>query len=127
GRCGPTLLPERRRLRVSSRGVVRPLGGCAVRHSFASNHRNHGTSTDARGLADATTQMPQTRMVSGFALWERRGRDLNPRPTEPPVTVFETAAFDRSATPPGGALLRGGEGGIRTLEGGDYPLNALAG
>jgi hypothetical protein len=33
-------------------------------------------------------------------LVERRGRDLNPRPTEPPATVFETAAFDRSATPP---------------------------
>jgi hypothetical protein len=31
---------------------------------------------------------------------ERRGRDLNPRRTEPPETVFETAAFDRSATPP---------------------------
>jgi hypothetical protein len=60
---------------------------------------------------------------------ERRGRDLNPRRTEPPETVFETAAFDRSATPPrrrlarrvaaparparGGAAGRGsGEGGI---------------
>src|SRR5436190_17253143 len=31
---------------------------------------------------------------------ERRGRDLNPRRTQRPVTVFETAAFDRSATPP---------------------------
>src|SRR5438034_1347140 len=37
---------------------------------------------------------------AGFGLVRRRGRDLNPRPTEPPVTVFETAAFDRSATPP---------------------------
>src|SRR5581483_9820638 len=34
---------------------------------------------------------------------ERRGRDLNPRPAERRVTVFETAAFDRSATPPAGA------------------------
>jgi hypothetical protein len=33
-------------------------------------------------------------------LTERRGRDLNPRRTQRPVTVFETAAFDRSATPP---------------------------
>jgi hypothetical protein len=33
-------------------------------------------------------------------LKERRGRDSNPRGTEPPRTVFETAAFDRSATPP---------------------------
>src|SRR3954454_16606418 len=31
---------------------------------------------------------------------ERRGRDLNPRRTQKPETVFETAAFDRSATPP---------------------------
>src|SRR5437588_512394 len=33
-------------------------------------------------------------------LTERRGRDLNPRRTQRPVTVFETAAFDRPATPP---------------------------
>src|SRR6476646_3284428 len=35
-----------------------------------------------------------------FRLIRRRGRDLNPRRTKPPETVFETAAFDRSATPP---------------------------
>jgi hypothetical protein len=34
---------------------------------------------------------------------ERRGRDLNPRRTQKPETVFETAAFDRSATPPSAA------------------------
>ena len=45
-------------------------------------------------------------------LKKRRGRDLNPRRTQEPETVFETAAFDRSATPPSG------EGGIRTLDGG---------
>src|SRR5438309_1053609 len=37
---------------------------------------------------------------SGIRLGERRGRDLNPRRTQKPETVFETAAFDRSATPP---------------------------
>ena len=32
---------------------------------------------------------------------------MNPRRTEPPETVFETAAFDRSATPPRmGATVR---------------------
>ena len=31
---------------------------------------------------------------------ERRGRDLNPRSALRRITVFETAAFDRSATPP---------------------------
>jgi hypothetical protein len=35
-----------------------------------------------------------------FGLKKRRGRDLNPRRTQEPETVFETAAFDRSATPP---------------------------
>jgi uncharacterized protein YbjQ (UPF0145 family) len=34
-------------------------------------------------------------------LRERRGRDSNPRTTKPPLTVFETAAFNHSATPPG--------------------------
>src|SRR5690606_26767023 len=38
---------------------------------------------------------------------KRRGRDLNPRRTQRPETVFETAAFDRSATPPRGRLARG--------------------
>src|SRR6476469_8920102 len=34
-------------------------------------------------------------------LEQRRGRDSNPRTTKPPLTVFETAAFNHSATPPG--------------------------
>ena len=39
-------------------------------------------------------------MMGVFGSAERRGRDLNPRRTQEPETVFETAAFDRSATPP---------------------------
>ena len=31
---------------------------------------------------------------------------MNPRRTKPPETVFETAAFDRSATPPRSAATR---------------------
>src|SRR6476469_4242513 len=38
--------------------------------------------------------------VRRFGSVKRRGRDLNPRRTQEPETVFETAAFDRSATPP---------------------------
>jgi hypothetical protein len=38
---------------------------------------------------------------------QRRRRDLNPRGTKPPLTVFETAAFDRSATPPKTQAYRG--------------------
>src|SRR6476646_7551538 len=38
--------------------------------------------------------------VRRFGSVKRRGRDLNPRRTQEPETVFETAACDRSATPP---------------------------
>jgi hypothetical protein len=40
---------------------------------------------------------------------ERRGRDSNPRRTQRPETVFETAAFVRSATPPDVRLRREAE------------------
>src|SRR6266480_7345725 len=43
--------------------------------------------------------MPRNPITIGFSM-KRRGRDLNPRRTQRPETVFETAAFDRSATPP---------------------------
>src|ERR671936_214074 len=43
---------------------------------------------------------PRSRIWAAIRLGERRGRDLNPRRTQRPETVFETAAFDRSATPP---------------------------
>ena len=42
----------------------------------------------------------------GIPLAKRRGGDLNPRRSETPETVFETAAFDRSATPPRARLAR---------------------
>src|SRR3954469_7322847 len=38
--------------------------------------------------------------TAGSRMVKRRGRDLNPRRTKPPETVFETAAFARSAPPP---------------------------
>ena len=70
--------------------------------------------------------------LRGFRPTKRRGRDLNPRRTLKPETVFETAAFDRSATPPSertgpGGPASHGEGGIRTLDGAIQPHNALAG
>src|SRR5439155_5126975 len=34
------------------------------------------------------------------SLLQRRGRDSNPRGTKPPLTVFETAPFNHSGTPP---------------------------
>jgi hypothetical protein len=55
---------------------------------------------DSGGLHGDDVVTAQTRISSGLAQKERRGRDLNPRRRLPPETVFETAAFDRSATPP---------------------------
>ena len=41
--------------------------------------------------------------MSRFPVLERRGGDSNPRWTETPIPVFETGAFNRSATSPGGS------------------------
>src|SRR5581483_1279320 len=46
------------------------------------------------------TAQPQAPEHAGRRRWKRRGRDLNPRSAERRITVFATAAFDRSATPP---------------------------
>src|SRR3954466_4394884 len=43
--------------------------------------------------------------LQAFRLVGGGGRDPNPRPTNPPLTVFETVAFNHSATPPGRARL----------------------
>jgi len=48
-------------------------------------------STDSCGLNGGRRRMAQTRMASGFACLERRGRDLNPRRTQEPERVFENA------------------------------------
>ena len=52
---------------------------------------------------------PQGRGTTpGFNVYsERRGGDLNPRRTQKPETIFETAAFDRSATSPPEKIARG--------------------
>src|SRR5579862_5201049 len=39
---------------------------------------------------------------------QRRGRDSNPRWTKPPIPVFETGAFNRSATSPASERLAAG-------------------
>jgi hypothetical protein len=48
------------------------------------------------------TALRKRLLIGVFGSVKRRGRDLNPRRTQRPETVFETAAFDRSATPPKG-------------------------
>src|SRR6185312_1557346 len=42
------------------------------------------------------------REAGGALTTKRRGRDSNPRTTKPPLTVFETAPFNHSGTPPEG-------------------------
>ena len=53
------------------------------------------------------TREPKPANDAGFGSFKRRGRDSNSRQTQRPVTVFETAAFDRSATPPAAAEFTG--------------------
>src|SRR6266705_4526484 len=92
-----------------------------ARPAWASARNAAAGNVNWVGREKALTRIEAGRLRAAPRTVERRGRDLNPRPTEPPATVFETAAFDRSATPPNG------EGGIRTLESGITPPNALAG
>ena len=50
---------------------------------------------------------------------KRRGGDSNPRWTEPPIPVFETGAFNRSATSPGyGGPHVSEQGGLDAVSGG---------
>src|SRR5437016_1168322 len=104
--------------------MILPLARLTLcwRGSMTSAGRSHDRA--ARGRASSWASKGQPRAVScglkrrarervepyevgrnpaaamGLRLFLRRGRDLNPRRTQRPVTVFETAAFDRSATPP---------------------------
>ena len=57
-------------------------------------------SPSSTTTAAATTRASGSRSLEP---WKRRGRDSNPRRTNPPLTVFETAAFNHSATSPGSA------------------------
>jgi hypothetical protein len=47
-----------------------------------------------------STEAPRFSFWRGIGSAQRRGRDSNPRWTERPTTVFETAPFNRSGTPP---------------------------
>ena len=58
-----------------------------------------GLSRRTRILTKPASPIPAR---AGIRLERRRGRDLNPRSALRRITVFETAAFDRSATPPSG-------------------------
>ena len=54
------------------------------------------------GLLKSETQVPRHVRHMSRDITQRRGRDSNPRWTKPPIPVFETGAFNRSATSPVG-------------------------
>jgi hypothetical protein len=56
-----------------------------------------GTPGSSRTSPRATRKRRSART---FSPTKRRGRDSNPRGTKPPLTVFETAPFNHSGTPP---------------------------
>jgi phage shock protein C len=53
-----------------------------------------------RGRLGSTKATQARHKVPANRPQKRRGRDSNPRWTERPTTVFETAPFNRSGTPP---------------------------
>ena len=63
------------------------------------------TTVDSRGLEAVVSENQRTpraeRLLEAPRTVERRGEDLSLRSRFARITVFETAAFDRSATPPG--------------------------
>ena len=97
GRPGMTV--RSRRLLTARRAVsqVRPAGSAGMARRAATGPLDgRCRSMRARAARDRVSDRVEDR--SGPI--QRRGRDSNPRRTKPPETVFETAAFNRSATPP---------------------------
>jgi hypothetical protein len=122
--------PHRRSRRCRPRGC-----GCSPRSppSRPATPAHRGSAVDAslagrQTVGDAERKrrparrsssrrkMARCGALAARAQTERRGRDSNPRRTKPPETVFETAAFNRSATPPddGCRLEDRGQNGIET-------------
>src|SRR2546427_4327633 len=64
--------------------------------------RSPAASEDPNGVARAAAQ---SRCWCGIALDLAEGEGFEPSADQRPATVFETAAFDRSATPPGAEAL----------------------
>ena len=90
---------ERHVAPAASRLSIRRVAFCAfaVRHSFASSHADRWTVTDAGGLARTEEcrswnrrTLGAERLLEAPRAVERRGRELNPRGTEPPLAIFET-------------------------------------
>jgi hypothetical protein len=105
-----------RRPRLSGRIGGRPAS-MSPDFSRAPGYLSHSRQPRALRASPGEPRDPDSRMAWGGAAWgpksgrsraqsacnrplQRRGRDSNPRWTERPTTVFETAPFNRSGTPP---------------------------
>ena len=70
--------------------------------------------------------VPKGLLTAVFRAAQRRGGDSNPRWTKPPITVFETAAFNHSATSPGRTKHSDGRPDRRCLTRSAGPASAVA-
>src|SRR6266545_8251432 len=87
------LVSPTRRTRRPPRPSCAPVDPANERIQADSSGRT-ASATNGRSIAETALSKAEVGVI------KRRGRDLNPRRTQEPETVFETAAFDRSATPP---------------------------
>ena|SRR5215471_7336097 len=98
---------------------------------FASSTLPGWTNTDEHGHLTASLGRHVTRLVQRETAWEAEGVRFELTSRRTTGNGFRDRRIRPLCHPSGGAeagaSTRGGEGGIRTLEGGYYPLNALAG
>jgi integrase len=104
------LRPPLSGLREGGRGAPRQLPRMLPRRGFRVRVRctcaalrctNRPFSGVERGRLGSTNNAKSTQKRPAHQRLQRRGRDSNPRWTVRPTTVFETAPFNRSGTPPG--------------------------
>ena len=103
-RCGR----DRGRGRYTSVNPHSPSGGIRVRTYDPGRGLTGATKTESRPLAELPaneTYVPRRVRHMSRDITQRRGGDSNPRWTERPIPVFETGAFNRSATSPVGQRL----------------------
>ena len=90
-------LPRQDRSARDHRAMEKSCGHVAYAPPRAYNQRARNADSPAPNLVLVARK---TGRVQGNQDYKRRGRDSNPRRTKPPLTVFKTVAFNRSATPP---------------------------
>jgi hypothetical protein len=110
--CGMKISPPpvrgvrlaRKRLATRAPHASRPMTppGDAIRDEAGFNPSPSGSERPPgkEEVGDACTAREPTDDAARRCDPGRRGRDSNPRTTKPPLTVFETAPFNHSGTPP---------------------------